>query len=163
VGEVSVVVGPLRWWHLSQVLAIEHEAFADERPWTGETWWSELAGVPQQRTYVAACDGAEVTGYAGARWAGDVGDVMTVAVHPARRRRGTGGQLVASLMVEASQRRVHELVLEVRDGNAAAVALYAGHGFVAVGRRRGYYGPGIDGLLMRAAVPTTHRRPWEPS
>lgn len=119
--------------------------------------------MPEQRTYVAACDGAQVVGYAGARWAGEVGDVMTVAVHPARRRRGTGGLLVASLLAEAAARHIYELTLEVRDGNAAAVALYAGHGFVAVGRRRGYYGPGVDGLLMRAAVPRTHRPQWEPS
>lgn len=142
---------------------IEQEAFADEQPWTGETWWSELAGVPDQRTYVAASDGAEILGYAGARWADDVGDVMTVAVHPARRRRGTGDLLVASLVTEAAARGVRELTLEVRDGNSAAVALYAGHGFVAVGRRRDYYAPGVDGLLMRAAVPRTHRPQWEPS
>jgi ribosomal-protein-alanine N-acetyltransferase len=71
--------------------------------------------------------------------------------------------LVASLLDEASHRRVRELTLEVRDGNDAAASLYAGHGFEAIARRRGYYGPGIDGVLMRASVPRASRPQWESS
>jgi ribosomal-protein-alanine N-acetyltransferase len=143
------------------VLDIEQAAFAGAQPWTAQAWWSELAGVPEHRTYVAACDTDRVVGYAGARWADDVGDVMTVAVHPAQRRRGIGGLLLDSLLDEATRRRVREVTLEVRDGNVAALGLYAAHGFVAVARRRGYYGPGADGVLMRVSVPTTHRPQWE--
>lgn len=145
------------------MLDIEQAAFADAQPWTAQTWWSELAGMPEHRTYVAASDTGRVVGYAGARWADDVGDVMTVAVHPAQRRRGIGGLLMDSLLDEATRRRIREVTLEVRDGNAAALALYAAHGFVAVARRRGYYGPGVDAVLMRASVRTTHRPQWEPS
>ncbi len=119
--------------------------------------------MPEHRTYVAACDEGRVVGYAGARWAGVVGDVMTVAVHPAHRRRGIGGLLMDSLLGEATRRRVREVTLEVRDGNAAALALYAAHGFVAVARRRGYYGPGVDAVLMRASGRPTHRPQREPT
>lgn len=38
--------------------------------------------------------------------------------------------------------------LEVRAGNAAAVALYRRLGFEEVGRRRRYYADGSDALLM---------------
>ena len=145
------------------MLDIERASFAGEQPWSCETWWSELAGVPEHRAYVAASDTGRVVGYAGARWADDVGDVMTVAVHPASRRRGIGSMLVGSLLDEARRRRVRELTLEVRDGNDAAASLYAGHGFEAIARRRGYYGPGIDGVLMRASVPRASRPQWESS
>jgi ribosomal-protein-alanine N-acetyltransferase len=44
------------------------------------------------------------------------------------------------------------LHLEVRAGNAPAIALYEGEGFVRVGVRRGYYpaaGGREDALLLR--------------
>ena len=42
------------------------------------------------------------------------------------------------------------LLLEVRDDNAAARALYARTGFEHVSRRRGYYQPeGVDALVLR--------------
>lgn len=40
------------------------------------------------------------------------------------------------------------MTLEVRTGNAAARALYAGAGFAEVGRRRRYYTDGEDAVLM---------------
>jgi ribosomal protein S18 acetylase RimI-like enzyme len=42
------------------------------------------------------------------------------------------------------------LDLEVRDGNAAAIAMYERFGFRVIGRRRGYYQPsGADAIVMR--------------
>jgi ribosomal-protein-alanine N-acetyltransferase len=38
--------------------------------------------------------------------------------------------------------------LEVRAGNAAAIALYERFGFTTVGRRPGYYADGEDALVM---------------
>ena len=41
------------------------------------------------------------------------------------------------------------MFLEVATGNAAALALYTGAGFVEVGRRRRYYADGRDALVLR--------------
>jgi ribosomal-protein-alanine N-acetyltransferase len=42
------------------------------------------------------------------------------------------------------------MFLEVRESNSAARALYASRGFLAVGRRRGYYrSPVEDALVLR--------------
>jgi ribosomal-protein-alanine N-acetyltransferase len=46
-----------------------------------------------------------------------------------------------------------EVELEVRAGSAGAIALYERRGFVAVGRRPGYYrSPVEDAVLMRLEV-----------
>jgi ribosomal-protein-alanine N-acetyltransferase len=39
-------------------------------------------------------------------------------------------------------------LLEVRADNCGALALYSGHGFREVGRRRRYYPDGSDAVLM---------------
>lgn len=46
--------------------------------------------------------------------------------------------------------------MEVRAGNAAAIAMYQQHlGFATVGRRRAYYADGEDALLMALPMPST--------
>lgn len=62
-----------------------------------------------------------------------------LGVAPAARRRGVGRALVDRLRQEGQQRRVRLIVLEVRESNAAALALYAGLGFVEQARRPRYY------------------------
>ncbi len=142
----------MRWTDLEPVLALEAEVFADHAPWSAETWWEELAGVPESRTYIVTEDGGTVVGYAGIAWTAPTADIMTVAVAPRARRRGHGRALVQSLLAGAPSRAVFEVFLEVRADNAAGLALYAGDGFERVSRRRDYYGPGVDGLVLRRRV-----------
>ena len=77
-------------------------------------------------------------------------DMMNVAVSPAYRRQGIGRALVLALC-EALKTRMQAtvLTLEVRDSNAAAIALYQGFGFEEVGRRKNYYDlPKEDALIL---------------
>lgn len=139
----------MRWWHVEAVLAIERAVFGSTA-WTPEQLVAELAGVPERRHYVVATDADDVVlGYAGLALSGDTADVMTVAVAERARGRGSGRALVRDLLATASQRGVHEVFLEVGVDNAPAIGLYSGLGFDRLSRRRDYYGPGIDALLMR--------------
>ena len=40
------------------------------------------------------------------------------------------------------------MMLEVSEANTAATALYLGHGFAVIDRRRRYYPDGTDALIM---------------
>ena len=53
-------LGPMRWWDIEAALVIEQELFADA--WSAETFWAELAGVPETRHYVVADDEGDVVG-----------------------------------------------------------------------------------------------------
>lgn len=75
-------------------------------------------------------------------------EILTLAVDPAVRRRGTGRALVEAAALLAVQMDGETLFLEVADDNAAALALYESAGFEAVGRRRGYYASGADAVVM---------------
>ena len=92
--------------------------------------------------------GERVVGYACAWYVADEVQLLNVAVHPDRRRRGIGEALVRRVLADAAAHRARAVFLEVRVANLGARRLYARLGFRATGMRRGYYGPGQDGVLM---------------
>lgn len=147
----------LRWQDLAAVHRIETDAFEHD-PWSEASFWAELAARPR-RDYVVLqerpADGGDpaVIGYAGLDLAGEVADVMTIAVDPARRGRGHGQVLLRHLLERAADAGASRVLLEVRADNEPALALYARHGFAEVHRRRGYYSPGaVDALVMSRKV-----------
>ena len=94
---------------------------------------------------LVAEEGARVVGYAlGWAVAGEV-HVLSIAVRPEARRRGLGQRLLGALTADCGGGLA---LLELREGNAAARALYAAAGFEVVGRRPRYYPDGEDAILM---------------
>jgi len=87
-------------------------------------------------------------GFASARLLAGTAHVLRCTVAPEHRRRGHGRALLAGLLAWADAAGADAVTLEVRTGNAAARALYAGAGFAEVGRRRRYYPDGEDAVLM---------------
>lgn len=77
-------------------------------------------------------------------------ELQSLAVLPAKRRRGLGGVLLNSALTAARKRGATEMFLEVRSSNQAAIALYERAGFASLSVRRGYYSqPREDALVMR--------------
>jgi ribosomal-protein-alanine N-acetyltransferase len=130
-----------------EALAALHAlAFTDApRPWTA----AEFAVLLAEPTTVLAARGE---GFALGRVTGPEAELLTLAVHPAARRRGIGQALVAAFEAAAAARGAAEVLLEVAVTNAAARGLYAGRGYDAVGRRAGYYRPPgrppVDALVL---------------
>ena len=75
--------------------------------------------------------------------------MQTVAVAPGHQGEGLGAILLRALLDEASRRGCAEVLLDVREDNAAARTLYGRFGFERISVRRGYYPGGVDGLVMR--------------
>lgn len=65
--------------------------------------------------------------------------VLNLCVDPPLHRQGVGRSLLRFIIEQARKSKIQSLWLEVRVSNAPARALYAGHGFVQVGLRKGYY------------------------
>lgn len=118
--------------------------------WSRELFVDEL-GHPFSY-YLVAEEDAEIVGYAGLRAApanADQGDIQTLAVVPTFRGQGLGRKLLGQLIVEAEERGVRALFLEVRADNPVAIALYDSVGFHEIDRRHGYYQPdGVDAVVM---------------
>jgi ribosomal-protein-alanine N-acetyltransferase len=132
-------IEPMRPEHVDAVAAIE--AGWQSRPWSSEVFRSELAR--EDRAYRVALAGpgvfAEVVGYGGITVAAGEAHVLTIAVAPAHRRRGTGRRLLLALVAAARERGAEAVTLEVRESNHAAAAMYAELGFTSSGIRPGYY------------------------
>ena len=104
-------------------------------------------GIPRGLV-VAEVDG-EVAGLVVVSVVRDVAEVENLVVREEMRRRGLGMGLCRAGMAWCRERGATSLVLEARQSNAAALALYQRMGFVAVGTRAGYYtNPAEDAVLM---------------
>jgi [ribosomal protein S18]-alanine N-acetyltransferase len=79
-------------------------------------------------------------------------EILTLAIHPALRRRGLGRALLTAAIGAAQAAAAEAMFLEVAADNAAAIGLYAGAGFIRVGARPEYYRRAegaIDAIAMR--------------
>lgn len=109
---------------------------ADAAAWPEERWRSRARGSERARD-VMAFAGDTPVGMAGAYVEDDGdGEVISVWVHPMHRGHGVGRELVLGAIAWARTAGVTRFRLWVTDGNDAAVALYAGLGFVATGKRQ---------------------------
>ena len=141
----EIAVRPLVEADLPAVLAIERACFQD--PWPETVFRAALAD-PLSTWLAAELDGALVA-YAGMQAVLDEGYVDNVAVAPHARRRGAARALLGAFLRLGEARSLRFLSLEVRAGNAGAIARYASLGFETVGRRKGYYlRPPEDALIM---------------
>jgi [ribosomal protein S18]-alanine N-acetyltransferase len=77
----------------------------------------------------------------------DEAEVLSIGTRPDARRAGLARALVQHAIAAAQAHGATRLFLEVAADNVAALALYRAHGFMEVGRRRGYYS-GIDALVL---------------
>ncbi|HEX3853911.1 MAG TPA: ribosomal protein S18-alanine N-acetyltransferase [Polyangiaceae bacterium] len=79
--------------------------------------------------------------------------LLELACHPEHRRRGLARSLLSALVTYAREQRKRLVLLEVRQSNLAALALYESSGFQTTGVRRGYYSDtGEDALEMRITL-----------
>lgn len=147
---MTMRVEPMRWWHVEEVERIERDVFPEDA-WSREQFWSELA--QSTRRYLVAIDGEAVVAYAGLFVLPPDADVQTVAVASHAQGAGLATRLLSELLEDADAHGVTHTMLEVRDGNAPALAVYRRLGFEQISRRPRYYADGVDALILRRPRP----------
>ncbi len=130
-------------------------------PWPAETWaefiadrqcWLQLAETADQ-------GGGRSTaiGYVLARQVADEAEILSIGVAPGFRRRRVASWLLAGLFDDLAASPTRKLFLEVSVENRAALELYRSLGFVAEGRRIGYYRNAgrapVDALVLTREFP----------
>jgi ribosomal-protein-alanine N-acetyltransferase len=143
-----VTLRRMRQRDVATVVEIERVSFPS--PWSRASFERELGtawAVPMVAVEEAP-GGERLVGYVCTWYVADEVQLLNVAVDPARRRRGIGEALVRHVLGEAAACRARAVLLEVRVANLPARRLYGQLGFRTTGLRRGYYGPGQDGVLM---------------
>lgn len=148
---------------------VEEIAFAELELFPDEAWsvfqLAEEVEHPDRRYVVAVegeagpvrspdgrtlpSSGGALLGYAGIMLAGDLADLHTIGTR--REGQGIGRALLAWCEEQARRGGAERMLLEVREDNDRARAVYAAAGYREIGRRRGYYrilGRRIDALVM---------------
>lgn len=148
----AVTWRPLRTTDVTYVAVLEAQIHA--APWTAGNFrdalaagYSALAGEREGR----------IVAFGVMMMAPGEAQLLNLSVVPDARRQGLGRTLLRRFMAIAARYGAGQLFLEVRVGNAPAIALYVDEGFVRVARRSRYYpvdanGVREDALVMRRDV-----------
>ncbi len=75
-------------------------------------------------------------------------EVANIAVDIPFRGKGLARALMQAMHAQAREKGAERCLLEVRQSNGAAIALYNSLGYAVYGRRARYYEDGEDALLM---------------
>jgi [ribosomal protein S18]-alanine N-acetyltransferase len=137
----------------AEPLAILHGACFPDDPWTAAAL-ARLIALTGSFGWVA-WEEKTPAGFILIRDLGNECEILSLGVAPRWRRLGIARDLLRAAIDETRRRSRPSLVLEVATDNEAASALYAGLGFVAVGRRARYYkrpDGRADALILRLTL-----------
>lgn len=140
-----MIIGQATTADLDAIGALEVEGF-EHAIWSRDAWASELDADDRHVLVARTPDG--VVGVATFQTVAEVADLHRVVVRADRRGRGIAHRLLTAGMEWAEAMGAGRMVLEVEVGNAAALQLYDRFGFLPLGRRADYYGPGLHALVM---------------
>ena len=131
---MDTILIPTQPRHLKAAAELERACFT--HPWTEKQLAEDL---DNELLTLLAAEGADGTllGYGEVRTVVDEGTLERIAVAPQYRRRGVAEAILRRFLQDGREKLAF-LTLEVRAGNAPAIALYEKLGFRVVGRRKNY-------------------------
>lgn len=146
---MNVIIRRMQESDAEQVAHIEVKTFSE--PWPQHEFTKAV--VDPNYIWVVAVHQERIVGYAGAVCVADEADITNVAVDMSFRRFGIASQLLDSMTELMKRSDMKVVFLEVRESNAAAIALYKQKNFYQVGRRPDFYRkPRETALLMRKDI-----------
>lgn len=120
---------------VEQVAKLEKECFS--LPWSAQNYAQALAQEVFQ-LYGIKSSGRLIC-YISYYHLGEEIEIINIATAPAFRRYGYARQLLNFVLAQARTQAKERLLLEVRETNLPAIALYKSVGFYKIGRRKKYY------------------------
>lgn len=143
-----MIVEPALPGDLQEIVDLESSF---DQPWSEESWRAELVG-DGRFVLVARRDQGTIVGVACFQLVDDVADLHRIVVAPDQRRLGLARVMLVSGLRWAIAQGATRMLLEVEHTNEPAIVLYRGYGFREVARRRDYYGPGEDALVLERSL-----------
>jgi ribosomal-protein-alanine N-acetyltransferase len=133
-----------------EALAAMHRICFRE-PWSAQAFQSSLS-LPTTKGLIAQSPQVGPGGMVLWSVVAEQAEILTIAVLPPYRHHGLGRRLLAAAWDDAVVGGCLEMFLDVAEDNVAAQRLYAAFGFRECARRKGYYQPDVDGIMMRKDV-----------
>lgn len=143
------MIRPARLADLPALTTLEAELFGVDA-WSEKAIREEIEG-PGRRFVVAD----DLSGYAVTMSAGDIVDLLRIAVRPSARRTGLASRLLDAVLVDTEH--ASRMLLEVSAVNAAALGFYVARRFSVIDVRPHYYRDGSEALVMCRWLPGAAR------
>lgn len=140
---------PAKAADLPAIIALEHLCFPS--PWPDGAFAQELKN-PWSSLELLERPSGELAAFVVYWVVEDELHLLDIAVVPALQRQGVGRQLMEHLEVVCGERGCTYVTLEVRESNAAAIALYEALGYSPIHRRKRYYVDNKEDALVMAKV-----------
>lgn len=121
-------------------LAHLHAQCFPHRPWSAD----DFMDLKKSGCEIIASD----NGFIVWRVVGTDAEIYSIGVAPDARRTGIAAALLGIMENAVKKDGATRIILEVRENNAAARALYEKHGYKIDGRRPKYYDGTTDAILM---------------
>ncbi len=135
---------------VAAVFAIDCQT--NDFPWTQSLF--EQAVASTKKTSVIEKQG-EILGFSIVSYVVGEAELLNICIAKNQQGKKLGNTLLEHVIAQAKESENHELYLEVRAGNAVALALYEKHDFNEIGCRKDYYpmkGGREDAILMARSL-----------
>lgn len=143
------MIRPATLADLPALTALEQELFGVDA-WSEDLIRQEIEG-PGRRFLLAD----DLSGYAVTMTAGDIVDLLRIAVRPESRRTGIASRLLDEALVDTEG--ASRMLLEVSVRNAEALGFYVARQFSVIDVRPHYYRDGSEALVMCRWLPGAAR------
>ena len=116
--------------------------------WTEQQYRGVFADQVPKRVALIAQKDAETAGFLIARHLAPEFELENIVVGEKFRRSGIGTQLMQAFLALAKQMSGESVILEVRESNGVARALYEKLGFQKNGQRKSYYSTPLEDAVL---------------
>lgn len=114
--------------------------------WTQDSYNAETKNILSN--YIVAEFNGEIVGFGGFWQVIDEAHITNIAVLEEYRQTGVGQAIMNEMLALALQKGCIGMTLEVRGDNQPAINFYLKNKFTREGRRKDYYGTGMDAIIM---------------
>ena len=131
---------------LEKVIKIEKASFLNRKAFSEDYFRKLYQKSPEG--FIVAEDKGKILGYAIGEVQKDCGKIISIAVHPAWRKKGIGKKLANFLIEHFKKENLKKISLHVRKNNLAAISFYQNLGFQILKTIKNCYQNGDDADLM---------------
>ena len=131
---------------LREIMEIEKISFPNRKLFSADYFRKFYQKSPEG--FIVAEDKGKILGYAIGEVQKDCGKIISIAVHPAWRKKGIGKKLANFLIEHFKKENLKKISLHVRKNNLAAISFYQNLGFQILKTIKNCYQNGDDADLM---------------
>lgn len=141
---ISFQIEPVQIEDLAQILGLESKATLF--PWSEA---NHRDAIEQSYPSLLIRHEQAVAGFIIFNFYADECHLLNVVVAPDYQRQGLAKRLIEQLLSVAIDNQMSKVILEVRESNLSAIALYKNFGFEQIGTRKNYYRGKENDLMER--------------